>query len=373
MYSDFKLLVDGKNAFEEIIECIRKSNKSIDVNMFIWRNDNIGNILAKELYEAASRGVKVNISIDRYGMILELSEEYRSSFFHEKPSLFEKISIKTLEIVYPKLHIKGIKNKGLSEFAVEFINHENINVSRNILKKDHSKYWIFDEQILILGGINVEDKENGKDISGRFYQDYMVKLNGSLHVEVFREKLRSFKNIGKDYYFGLNYNGEYRSFEMDKLYMDMINNSEKELIITMPYFSPLKRYVNAIINAYNRGVKIVIMIPSKSNFQSDSNYKMVHKLMKLSKNNIRVLLSPKMVHTKMIINEKLISIGSTNINNKSFDTLMELNLFLNNVESSFRTELFESISINHSLCKEIFNYRELKYNKLIAFFERFVV
>ena len=69
-----ELLVDGKNAFPEIIRCIRKAHESIFINMFIWRNDTIGCTLAHELLAAADRGVKVTISKDRYGVICETCE-----------------------------------------------------------------------------------------------------------------------------------------------------------------------------------------------------------------------------------------------------------------------------------------------------------
>ena len=59
-----ELIVDGKNAFPEIIKYIRSAEHSIYINMFIWRNDSIGNLLAQEILDAANRGVKVYISKD---------------------------------------------------------------------------------------------------------------------------------------------------------------------------------------------------------------------------------------------------------------------------------------------------------------------
>ena len=69
------LLVDGAAAFDEILRCIDAAHSSILINMFIWRDDNIGNKLARAILQAADRGVHVTISIDRVGMILERCEE----------------------------------------------------------------------------------------------------------------------------------------------------------------------------------------------------------------------------------------------------------------------------------------------------------
>ena len=69
MSRDFTLLIDGENAFPEILRCIAAAQKSIYVNMFIWRDDNIGNTVARALLAAAERGVQVEISVDRYGVV----------------------------------------------------------------------------------------------------------------------------------------------------------------------------------------------------------------------------------------------------------------------------------------------------------------
>ena len=84
LYDDFTLLADGKAAFPEILRCIAGAKKSIYINMFIWRDDRIGNDIAQAVLEAAQRGVQVEISADRYGVVLEKSEECKRSFFHKR-------------------------------------------------------------------------------------------------------------------------------------------------------------------------------------------------------------------------------------------------------------------------------------------------
>ena len=95
------LLVDGAAAFDEIVRCVDAAHNSIRINMFIWRDDTIGNRLAQAVLHAAERGVQVTISIDRVGMVLERCEEYRHSFFHTDPSLYERLKIWLLRWWYP--------------------------------------------------------------------------------------------------------------------------------------------------------------------------------------------------------------------------------------------------------------------------------
>ena len=97
-----KLLVDGAMAFEEILNCINTSQNSVLINMFIWREDAIGIRLANAVLSAADRGVRVTISVDRVGMVLERCEEQGRSFFHRNPDLIERFKIAFLKLSYPQ-------------------------------------------------------------------------------------------------------------------------------------------------------------------------------------------------------------------------------------------------------------------------------
>ncbi len=372
-YQDFTLLVDGKEAFPEIINCINNAKNSIKINMFIWRDDVIGNEIANAVLETAKRGVKVDISIDRYGLVLEKCEETKKSFFHKEQTLVEKIKIKTLEKIYQKDN-KIIPRDEHTKLYNDILNNPNITVSKDIFKADHSKYYIIDDEILILGGINIEDKENGADMQGREYQDYMIKIANKSVVEEFKRKLKDGTNSSDDYFFGVNQKkGKERFFEMEELYLEMIKKSKKKLFITMAYFSSLKNFIKEIVEANNRNVEVTILIPKNANFQDDTNKATIKKIMKLTDNKVNVYLCDKMVHTKMIINDDYISIGSTNITKKAFNQLDELNLFIKNIDSDLKDKLLASIKENINRSIKIKHYKEIKYNKTLASIERFLV
>lgn len=373
MSRDFTLLIDGKNAFPEILRCIAAAQKSIYVNMFIWRDDNIGNTVARALLEAAERGVQVEISVDRYGVVLEKSEECKKSFFHKQQSAAEKVKTAALELLYP---MEGAPRRGKdteSELYREIMSHPNIRVEMDTFKADHSKFYIFDGEVLILGGINVEDKENGQDLQGRVYQDYMVKLVGAEYVEVLWQKLRLGETNSGGYFFGVNVKEPLHHFEMEKLYLEMIRNAKQELTVTMAYFSPLPQFVDELVAAHRRGVRVTVLVPQRANYQSDSNLKTVRQLLHKSDGGITVYLSPKMVHTKLLANEKWISFGSCNITKKAFRQLSELNLFVPRCGSDFDRQLMESVTQEQSLSRCVREYRTVRYNRVLAWLEGFLV
>ena len=372
LYQDFTLLVDGKEAFPVILNAIDAATVSVRINMFIWRDDEIGNRLGEAVLRAADRGVKVHISVDRYGVVLEKTEECRRSFFHKKQTLAERIKIAILRGMYALNNTPKAQKDEETPLYRELLAHENVTVEKDVFKADHSKYYIIDGKTLILGGINVEDKENGVDMQGRAYQDYMVKIEGAEYVQAFLAKLDEGKDAAETYFFGLNRKLTKR-FEMERLYLDMIEGAKERLLITMAYFSPLKKFEKAIIDAYQRGVAVSIMIPRCANFQDDSNRKTMRRLLKKTNNGIAVYLSPKMVHTKMMITERYISFGSTNITKKAFKQLDELNLFVFNQPCAFQSALMESVKENYALAERVNAYTDISYNRFQALLEGMLV
>ena len=367
------LLVNGGTAFPEIIRCIEQAKFSIEINMFIWRDDKIGNRIAEAILSAADRGVKVYLSVDRYGVLLEKCEECQKSFFHKTQFLSEKVKISVLKLMYPQNSRRGYIKDNHTAIYTRVIEHPNIVVSADESKADHSKYYIIDNEILFLGGINIEDKENGCDINGKIYGDYMVKLCGKKYIEAFRYKMNTGKNILDGLSFGINIKKPTRIFEMEQLYLDLISSAKTELHITMAYFSPLKNFVDAIVAAHERGVHISVLIPEKANFQNNSNRLTVRKLLKATNGQIEVYLSPKMLHTKLVSNDKYISLCSTNITKKAFTQLNELNLLVRKTGSELEQTLAASISDDIKEAQRVRRYQDIPYNRLIAFLERFFV
>ena len=373
MTENMTLLINGDRAFPEIIRTIENAKKSVDINMFIWRDDEIGNRMAEAVLHAADNGAKVRISIDRYGVVLEKCEECKRSFFHKRQTVSETLTILGLELFYPKNGRRGKVTDVETSLYRRILAHPNIEVSEDVFKADHSKWYMIDEEILFLGGVNVEDKENGCDINGNVYGDYMAMLRGREFVEMFRKKLDTGRNVSEDVFFGINRKTPERRFEMEGLYLDLIREATSSLHITMAYFSPLPQFTKALIDAHNRGVRVTIVVPEHANFQNDSNRRMVRKLLKATDGRMEIYFSPKMLHTKLVMNDRYISFGSTNITKKAFHQLDELNLFVKQDDSAFVKAMQNSVAEDIGTARRVCRYQDVRYNRLMAFAESFMV
>lgn len=347
---DIALFVDGKTAFPELLKLIQKAEKSIFVNMFIWRDDRIGQAIAKELLCAADRGVNINISKDRYGIVCEYSEEDQTSLLHGNPTLTEHIKLFVLKLIYNRDLLFKSPNYGVSELSKKLTNHPNVHFTCEY-KFDHSKFYIFDDRILFLGGVNIEDKENGCDRLGRAYQDYMIKIDSEDAVKEFVD-IRRGDSDRLNSPFVMNMKKPHRFFDVKGSYLETINNSKESLTIVMAYFSPIPEFIQAIANAAKRGVRITVLMSKAANFTDATNKKTISKLMAKNNGNIEFFLSDKMIHTKLIMSESEINMGSTNISKKAFGSLDEVNVRLAN-RGSFAKALSESINANIASASKI--------------------
>ena len=171
-----KLYKNGKDTFIRACQLMDNALKQIEIQMFIWRDDEIGNVMLKHVYNALDRGIKVLIKKDAFGSIFEKSEENKQSLFHKDKIKGLGLFTKGIDLMYAD----DRKPKGYHQRPNQLLdlvmNHPNLIIKNEILK-DHTKYYIIDDHILFMGGVNIEDKENGQDIQGRTYKDYMIEID----------------------------------------------------------------------------------------------------------------------------------------------------------------------------------------------------
>ena len=369
------LLRDGAEAFPEILSCIRAAEQSIEVNMFIWRDDQIGRRVAEELLKAADRGVRIRIVKDRYGVICEYCEEAQRSLFHPYLSLSERVSVRALELFYNR-DLLGLERAGeQSPLLNKLLQHPNFCIRSDSRRYDHSKYYIFDEKILILGGINIEDKEDGMDRAGRHYRDFMVELVGENFVTSFRGRQNGLLSE-ESACFALNVKDPVRLFEIKQRYIDLIRDAAQELTIVMAYLTPFRPIMAAIRDAARRGVRIRILIPRHANFMDDLNRHTASQLLRFAEKthaDLKIYLSPDMVHAKALMSEKSIIVGSCNITRNAFHTLSELNYEAARDDSKFAADMQYSISGLFQNACQARTVQDLKYRRWKLLLERIMM
>ena len=140
----------GYDALMLRVFLIRNARESIDIQTFIWTNDEVGSLIMYELIESAKRGVRVRIIADHM-----VSERDPGT------AAFLATVHTNLEIRHYRPPLKRL-NPGLLETAWAGLTGFNA-----LNQRMHNKLMVFDGRVLITGGRNIENT----------YYDHSTEMN----------------------------------------------------------------------------------------------------------------------------------------------------------------------------------------------------
>ncbi|MBM7625079.1 phospholipase D-like domain-containing protein [Sporohalobacter salinus] len=361
-----ELLINETESFSEIIKQINNAEESIYICMYIWRDDNIGNLIAEELIKAADRGVEVKILKDKVGAVFERIEQQKQSFFHKDSEVGLTIKEWVLSLLYYRdndCSKKQCRNERLNRM----LNHDNITIKSDEERNDHSKFYIFDDEVLILGGINIGDK-TVDETSGK-YADYMIKFADSKLVSYFWNRLSGKKDKiscqDVEFYFNIR---ERDLFEIKPKVLELLRNAKYRIDIEMAYFGD-PDITEEIILAANRGVNVTIITSKEANVQHSLNQRILEKIIEESNSKVKVYLSDRMIHSKFVcIDRSKFFLGSANFHKLGMDKLSELNVLVEN-EVGIGDKWSRWREKHLQECRLISEEKKLDYNSLIALTE----
>ena len=161
----------GVYVFEEGEEAIitrawlsQQAQQTIDIQYFIFSEDNIGVIACDYMLQAACRGVKIRLIID--DLLVDVHPEYVLALDEH-----ENIDIK---IYNPNLNIGKNLGSKLTKVITDF---------RGINQRMHHKTFIVDNEVVITGGRNIADEYFDYDHEYNF-RDRDVLLIGDISQDV---------------------------------------------------------------------------------------------------------------------------------------------------------------------------------------------
>ena len=311
---------NGEEFFEALLESLNKAKKSINIEFYIFKNDEIGTKILDILEEKAKNGVEVRLLYDSVGSRL-LNRD-----------------------VLNKLKAVGGKT---GEFFPSWLKFINLNMNF----RNHRKIVVIDNKVGFVGGFNVGDEYLGKSKKFGYWRDTHIKFKGSAvkdlnlrfladwryatkeEVDLSHVLEGSDENIGEPnagmqiVSSGPNLSDRY---EIKLAYLKMIQRSKEYLYIQSPYLIIDKSIADSLKLASASGVDVRIMIPGKGDhpFVYWANLVYAGELLEYG---IKIYHYDKnaFLHSKtIVIDDEICSIGTANMDTRSFELNFEVNAFI---------------------------------------------
>lgn len=330
--NEVKLLDDGEEKFDLLLEDLRQAKEYIHMIYYIFRDDGIGSEIIEVLEEKAAQGVDVRLMYDALG-----SRGLRSKSFKQ---------------------LRANGGKVYRSFGQKtFLLNPNINY------RNHRKMVIIDAEVAYTGGFNVGDDYLGKYEHMGYWRDTHIRFRGpavnSLEAVYVKDWNASCDEedritVRESYFRDQEERGDVpmqivdsgpdsRSESIKNGYMKMITMAKKRVNIQTPYLIPDEPLNEAIKIALASGVEVNIMIPNKPDhpFIYDAT---LYYAQELHHSGADIYIYDNgFLHSKTItVDGEIVSIGTANFDYRSFKLNFEVNSFMYSSElASAHDKIFE--------------------------------
>jgi len=307
------VLLNGDQIFPAMLKAIREAKQTIDFETYIYWSGDIGRQFTEALAERARAGVKVNVMLDWIGSM--------------------KISDKEMD---------SMRSAGVQLYRY----HKPVwwKLAR-LNNRTHRKLLIVDGRIGFTGGVGIADKWGGHAQDPNHWRDTHFRVEGPVVGQmqaVFNDNWTQATGQvldGDTYFPPLEPQGSSPaqmfsssptggSESMHLMYLMAITAARHSIHLSNSYFVPDKLAVRALIAAAKRGVEVRIIVPGP-HIDSDVVRAASHSLWgDLLKAGVKIAeYQPTMFHVKaLVVDSLLVSVGSTNFDNRSFILNDEANL-----------------------------------------------
>ncbi|MDT0126194.1 cardiolipin synthase [Paenibacillus sp. RRE4] len=312
-----EIITDGTDKFQWLLDDIEAAQDHVHVQYYIYRGDSLGKRIRDALIRKAREGVKVRLLYDALG-----SRRVRNRFFKE---LREAGGL--VEVFFP------------SKFSL-------INLRMNY--RNHRKIVIIDGNLGYTGGFNVGDEYLGLNSKFGYWRDTHLRIRGNAVHALQTRFLLDWNEASKQHdtpYVPAHFphiegtghtamqivssGPDAETEHIKNSYLKMINDAKQSIMIQTPYFIPDASVFEAIRLACLSGIDVRIMIPNKPDhaFVYWATLSYIGELLKVGAKAF--IYDNGFIHAKTLIIDSLVaSVGTANIDYRSFRLNFEVNAFM---------------------------------------------
>ena len=335
-----KVLRNGDEIFPAMLAAIRSARTSITFETYIYWSGDIGQEFADALTDRARHGIKVQVLLDWVG------------------------TAKMDQRLIDGMEAAGVQTR---KFHPPHWSHLG-----RLNNRTHRKLLVVDGRIAFTGGVGIASQWTGHAQDPDHWRDTHFQIEGPVVAQLQSVFLDNWIKVTGDVPYGPKYfpplepvgkslaqvfssSPSGGSESMQLMYLFAITAASRSIDLSASYFVPDDLVISALVEAMKRGVKLRIVLPGE-HIDSDT----VRSASRaswgplLAAGAVITEYAPTMYHCKvMIVDNLLVSVGSTNFDNRSFRLNDEATLniidaeFANEQTMIFEADLGRSRRISH--------------------------
>lgn len=302
-HNQIEMIDDDVQAYKTLIELIEQSQKQISIETYIFEVDKTGQAIIDALINKAKQGVEVRLLLDAIGSF--------SLYLNSKPLAELKKTggqVAFFQPIWPNI------------------------ITNQINLRNHRKIYLFDQQTLLTGGLNLSDDYLGETEQSRWL-DLLFQIQGPacFHYQYIfnedwfyttKEKLSpaniSAANEGSEVLQAIPSGPDIESDTLYEVLLHAIYQAKEEIRIASPYFIPNNNVMNALLIAIKRGIKVILLTPEKSDHWIFDFGRSSYTRELIEAGGEAYYYPHKMMHAKLILIDRELAIsGSANLDYRS--------------------------------------------------------
>jgi cardiolipin synthase len=306
-------LLNGDQIFPSMLAAIRGAQKTITFETYIYWSESIGREFSDALSERARAGVKVHLLLDFIG------------------------SMKMDDAAIQRMRDAGVQVQRYHKPAWWKLARLN--------NRTHRKLLIVDGVVGFTGGVGIADQWRGNAQDENHWRDTHFRIEGPVVGQmqaVFTDNWTKSTGIVLDgalYFPPLAPRGTMPaqmfsssptggSASMHLMYLLAITAARESIDLSASYFVPDELAIRALIAAAKRGVRVRIITPGTKIDAEIVRQASRERWEALLEAGVQIAeYQPTMYHVKaLIVDALMVSVGSTNFDNRSFSINDEANL-----------------------------------------------
>ncbi len=315
--NELEIYKDGHEKFANLIEDMKAAKDHIHLEYFIVKDSQIAREIQAVLIEKARQGLEVRLLYDDFAC---WRLKINRSFLRE----LKEAGVKCAAFLPTKFPIFGGQ-----------LNYRN-----------HRKIAVVDGKISYTGGLNIGDEYMGKFKKFGYWRDTHIRIRGiATHMlqlifivdwylttnELLSDDkyMPKMKIIGDTAIQVVGTGPDSKWEDIHYAFFSAISQAKKRVYIETPYFIPDESLLKAIKTAVLSGVDVRIIFPQKIDHYivNIASYSYFEEIMKAG--GKVYLYQNGFIHSKVfLVDDELASIGSSNMDLRSFMLNFEVNAFI---------------------------------------------